>query len=116
MPLVPQEGRACMKILIADDARVSLRRLEKTLAGWGYEVHTATDGSDAWHQLAQPDAPKMAILDWVMPGLDGVEICRLERQLSRERSTYILLFTSKSSKTDFIEGLNPGASDYFCKP
>jgi diguanylate cyclase (GGDEF)-like protein len=105
-----------MKILIADDDRVSLRRLERTLAGWGYEVHTAADGTEAWHQLAQPDAPKMAILDWVMPGLDGVEICRLERQLSRERYTYILLLTSKSSKADFIEGLKSGADDYLCKP
>src|SRR5260370_34186590 len=109
MPLVPQEGRACMKILIADDARVSLRRLERTLAGWGYEGHTATDGSDAWHQLAQPDAPKMAILDWVMPGLDGFEICRLERQRSRERYTYIRLLTAKSSKADLIESMNCGA-------
>lgn len=105
-----------MKILIADDDRVSLRRLEKTLAGWGYEVHTATDGAEAWQRLAQPDAPNMAILDWMMPGLDGVEICRLERQLARERYTYILLLTSKSSKADFIEGLKSGADDYLCKP
>jgi diguanylate cyclase (GGDEF)-like protein len=105
-----------MKILIADDDRVSLRRLERTLAGWGYHVHTATDGTEAWQQLAQPDAPKMAILDWMMPGIDGVEICRRERQLARERYTYILLLTAKSSKADIIEGLKSGADDYLCKP
>src|SRR6516164_5989684 len=108
--------RLGMKILIADDDRVSLRRLERTLAGWGYHVQTARDGSEAWQQLAQPDAPKLAILDWMMPGLDGVEICRRERQLARERYTYILLLTAKSSKADIIEGLKSGADDYLCKP
>jgi two-component system cell cycle response regulator len=105
-----------MKILIADDEPVSLRRLEKTLGGWGYEVLAARDGLEAWQFLVQPDAPKLAILDWVMPGMDGVDICRRERQLSRERYTYILLLTSRTSKADIVTGLQSGADDYLCKP
>ncbi len=105
-----------MKILIADDDPVSLRRLEKTLAGWGYHVQAATDGSEAWRLLSQPDAPKLAILDWVMPGMDGIEICQAERQLARDRYTYILLLTSKTAQNDIITGLQAGADDYLCKP
>jgi diguanylate cyclase (GGDEF)-like protein len=105
-----------MKILIADDEPVSLRRLEKTLTGWGYQVQAALDGTEAWRLMMQPDGPKLAILDWMMPGLDGLEICRRERQLSRDRYTYILLLTSKTAKTDIIAGLKSGADDYLCKP
>src|SRR5438105_2291741 len=105
-----------MKILIADDDPFSRRILEKTLGDWGYEVLAASDGAEAWRLLAQPDAPKLAILDWIMPGLDGVDICRRERQLARERYTYLLLLTSKTTKTDIIEGLQAGADDYVCKP
>jgi diguanylate cyclase (GGDEF)-like protein len=105
-----------MKILIADDDPVTLCRLEKTLSGWGYEVFTAGDGIEAWRLLVQPDAPKLAILDWVMPGMDGVEICRRERQLSRERYTYILLLTARTAKADIVTGLKSGADDYLCKP
>src|SRR5215471_563182 len=102
-------SRACMKILIADDDPVTLRRLEKTLADWGYEVQAASDGEEAWHCLMQADAPKLAILDWVMPGMDGVEICRRERQLTRERYTYIVMLTSRSAKSDVVQGLKAGA-------
>src|SRR5262245_23596783 len=105
-----------MKILIADDDPVSLRRLEITLTGWGYEVLAARDGLEAWRFLIHPEAPKLAILDWVMPGMDGLEICRRERQLSRERYTYILMLTSRTAKTDIVTGLRSGADDYLCKP
>ena len=105
-----------MKILIADDDPVTLRRLEKTLGEWEYEVITARDGLEAWRVLVQSDAPRLAILDWVMPGMDGVEICRRERQLSRERYTYILLLTARTAKSDIVTGLKSGADDYLCKP
>ncbi len=105
-----------MRILVADDDPVTLRRLEKTLVGWGYEVLAARDGLEAWRVLMEPDAPCLAILDWVMPGMDGVEIVRRERQLQRERYTYILLLTARTSKADIVTGLKSGADDYLCKP
>ncbi len=105
-----------MKILLADDDPVTLRRLEKMLGGWGYDVLAARDGLEAWRVLAQPDAPRLAILDWVMPGMDGIEICRRERQLQRERYTYLLLLTARTAKADIVTGLKSGADDYLCKP
>jgi diguanylate cyclase (GGDEF)-like protein len=105
-----------VKILIADDDPVTLRRLEKTLSGWGYEVFPVRDGLEAWRVLAEPDAPCLAILDWVMPGMDGLEIVRRERQLQRERYTYILLLTARTAKADIVTGLKSGADDYLCKP
>ncbi|MEK7751322.1 MAG: response regulator, partial [Acidobacteriota bacterium] len=94
-----------MRVLIADDSVVSRHLLEGTLRRWRYEVTVACDGSEAWAILEQPDAPTLAILDWMMPGLTGLEICRLVRKQNREPYTYILLLTSKSLKEDVVEGL-----------
>jgi two-component system cell cycle response regulator len=107
-----------MRILIADDSIVSRHLLEATLRKWGYEVIVACDGVEAWSQLQTEDAPKLAILDWVMPGLTGPEVCRRVRDVARDRETYtyILLLTSKSLKEDLIEGMESGADDYITKP
>jgi two-component system, cell cycle response regulator len=105
-----------MKILIADDSIVSRHLLDATLRKWGYDVVVASDGIEAWNQLQTEDAPSMAILDWVMPGLTGPEVCHLVRKRARERYTYILLLTSKSLKEDLIEGMEAGADDYITKP
>ncbi len=105
-----------MKILIADDSIVSRHLLDATLRKWGYEVVVACDGSEAWDVLQGPNAPTLAILDWVMPGFTGPEVCRLVRQRGREPYTYILLLTSKSLKEDLIEGMESGADDYITKP
>jgi two-component system cell cycle response regulator len=107
-----------MRILIADDSIVSRHLLEATLRKWGYEVVVACDGVEAWKGLSADDAPKVAILDWVMPGLTGPEVCRNVRELPRDKEnyTYILLLTSKSLKEDLIEGLEAGADDYITKP
>jgi len=105
-----------MRVLIADDSTVSRHLLEGTLRRWKYEVTVACDGSEAWAILEQPDAPTLAILDWMMPGLTGLDICRLVRKQNREPYTYVLLLTSKSLKEDVVEGLEAGADDYVTKP
>lgn len=105
-----------MKILIADDSIVSRHLLEATLHSWGYDVIAACDGLEALDILQQPNAPALAILDWMMPGLTGPEVCKRIRQHAREPYTYILLLTSKSLKEDLIEGMEAGADDYVTKP
>jgi two-component system, cell cycle response regulator len=107
-----------MRILIADDSIVSRHLLEATLRKWGYEVSVACDGLEAWNALQAPDPPKLVILDWVMPGMTGPEVCRKVRESSKEKDTYtyILLLTSKSLKEDLIEGMEAGADDYITKP
>jgi len=105
-----------VKILIADDSIVSRHLLEATLRSWGYDVVAACDGSEALQILEQPNSPSLAILDWMMPGLTGPEVCARIRQRSREPYTYILLLTSKSGKEDLIEGMEAGADDYVTKP
>lgn len=105
-----------MKVLIADDSIVSRHVLDVTLRKWGYEVVSASDGAQAWDILESRDAPSVAILDWMMPGLTGLEVCRRVRQRMREPYTYILLLTSKSLREDLIEGMEAGADDYISKP
>ena len=105
-----------MKVLIADDSATSRAMLRKSLERWGYEVVMAEDGAAAWDILEKPDAPPMAILDWVMPHMTGPEVCRKVRETRREPYTYILLLTSKNSKDETIEGLEAGADDYIVKP
>jgi two-component system cell cycle response regulator len=107
-----------MRILIADDSIVSRHLLDATLRKWGYEVVVACDGVEAWNYLQTEDAPKLAILDWVMPGLTGPEVCRRVREKVHDKDayTYILLLTSKSLREDLIEGMESGADDYITKP
>lgn len=105
-----------MRILIAEDDPISRRLLEVTLGKWGYEVISCPDGQSAWEILQQPEAPSLAILDWMMPGMDGLQVCREVRQLITEPYTYMLLLTAKSQKADIIAGLEAGADDYLTKP
>src|SRR5262245_14083705 len=105
-----------MKVLVADDEAVSQKLLESTLRRWGYEVLIAGDGVEALRILQQPDSPKLAILDWLMPGMDGVQICREIRRHRNEPYTYILLLTGKNTRCDVIQGLDAGADDYVIKP
>ena len=107
-----------MRILIADDSIVSRHLLDATLRKWGYEVIVACDGIEAWNALGGEDPPKIAILDWVMPGMTGPEVCRFVREHDKNKDTYtyILLLTSKSLKEDLIEGMESGADDYITKP
>jgi phosphoserine phosphatase RsbU/P len=103
-------------ILIAEDDAASRRLLEATLSRWGYRVHTATDGQQAWQVLQGPDAPGLAILDWMMPGLDGVEICRRLRARPTLDPVYLILLTARHSSEELVTGLNAGADDYITKP
>ena len=105
-----------MKILIAEDDPVSRRVLETTLAKWGYEVVTTTNGFEALEALAAPAAPKLAILDWMMPEIDGVEVCRRVRALGSRGYTYVIMLTAKGRKEDLLAGLEAGADDYLTKP
>ena len=105
-----------MKILIAEDDITSRALLKHMLADWGYEVVVTKDGNEAWKALQVEDAPKLAILDWIMPGPDGVEVCRKVRQLDVSNPAYIILLTSRSNKQDIVTGLEAGADDYIGKP
>lgn len=105
-----------MKILIADDDAVTRRLLEKSLQRWGYEVMVASDGLEASQLLRLPSGPNLALLDWMMPGLNGLELCREIRADERDSYVYILLLTGKCEKKNVIEGLEAGADDYLTKP
>ncbi len=105
-----------MKVLIADDSPVSRRLLEATLDKWDYEYISASDGQEAWSILQDSDAPRLAILDWMMPGFTGLEVCRMLRARGSEPYTYVLLLTSRDQRSDLIEGMGSGADDYLSKP
>jgi len=105
-----------MKVLIAEDDAISRRMLEAFLVKWGYEVVVATQGEEAWGVLQGNDPPKLAVLDWMMPGKDGIELCRGVRQRKGRAYTYILLLTARGHKADIVEGLEAGADDYVTKP
>jgi two-component system cell cycle response regulator len=104
-----------MRILIADDEPVSLRMLEKTLQRAGYEVTAVRNGRAAVEELCCPEGPRLALLDWMMPELDGPAVCREVRQRS-QRHVHLVLLTSKNSKQDVVIGLESGADDYLIKP
>src|SRR5690349_1900905 len=105
-----------VKILAAEDNPVFQSMLRSILTKWGYEVTIAKDGNEAMRALEAADAPQLAILDWMMPGLDGVEVCRRVRAAGREPYTYILLLTARTESEDRVEGIDAGADDYLTKP
>ncbi len=105
-----------MRVLIAEDDLTSRTILAAVLGKAGHEVTEVTDGSAAWEKLQEADAPRLAILDWMMPGMDGLEVIRRVRALETDRPPYLIMLTSKSGKTDIIAGLEAGADDYLAKP
>lgn len=105
-----------MKVLVAKDQAVSRHILEVSLRTWGYEVTAVEDGTRAWAILQGDDAPQLAILDWLMPGMDGIEICRQIRTSPATRPVYVILLTARSGREDKIRGLQAGADDYITKP
>lgn len=112
----PEETRDAPRILVADDDPVSLRILQKALEKWGHEVVAATDGTQAWQVLTRPEAPPMAILDWMMPGMNGPTICRRTRNGLSTAVPYLILLTARASEIDVVAGLEAGANDYVTKP
>ena len=105
-----------MKILIAEDDLTTRRMLQGVLTRWGYTVTVAANGQEAWQQLNQPDCPRLAILDWMMPELDGIEVCRRVRQMNSTLPWYLILLTTKKETQDIVLGLDAGADDYLTKP
>lgn len=105
-----------VRILVAEDDSVSRRLLEATLTKWGFQVTTAADGKVALEALCKDDAPRLAILDWMMPEIDGIEVCRRLRQHPHGASTHVIILTAKGTKEDVVQGLESGADDYLTKP
>ena len=104
------------KIVIAEDDPISRRLLEVFLTRWGYQVAVATSGTEALELLEQEDAPRLAVLDWMMPGLEGIQVCRKIRERKDRPYTYILLLSARTQKQDLLLGLESGADDYLTKP
>src|SRR5262245_31148929 len=98
-----------MKVLIADDDPVSRRLLEASLEKWGYDAHAVVNGPAAWQIMQESQPPQLLILDWLMPQIDGLELCRRARALKPLQSAYIILLTSRATKSDVVEGLESGA-------
>ena len=105
-----------MKILIAEDEFTTRMMIQVCLENWGYRVESVTNGEEAWAKLQKADAPHIAILDWEMPVLDGLEVCRRAKEMDVENPPYVILLTSRDSKVDIIRGFDAGADDYMTKP
>ncbi len=105
-----------MRILVAEDNAVFQKILENNLKAWGYEVVLASDGTEAWKILCGPTAPQLAVLDWMMPGMSGIELCKKIRQENREPYTYVILLTALHGEDELVAGMEAGADDYVTKP
>ena len=103
-----------MKILVADDDLVQRRLLERTLTAWSYSVQTVVNGEQAWEVLSSTTPPSLAMLDWMMPGLTGLDVCRRLRESGR--TPYVILLTSKNRTEDLVAALDSGADDFIAKP
>ena len=105
-----------MKILIAEDEAASRLVLETTLKRCNYDFVSTVDGNEAWDALKEDDAPQLAILDWMMPNMDGVEVCRLVRSEPRLQNLYLIMLTALDTADNIVEALDAGANDYIAKP
>ena len=105
-----------MRILVADDNRIGRHLLERLLSRWGYEATLVCDGAEAWQHLQAEDAPRLVLLDWMMPGMSGPEICQRLRKAAGDHYTYIVILTSRSGQEDIVQGMEAGADDYLIKP
>jgi len=105
-----------MRILIAEDEPMTRLALERALQGWGYEVLALAQGDLAWEELQKPDGPRLALLDWEMPGLSGPDVCRKVRAVLAAEPPYLILLTGRAQPEDVAVGLQSGANDYLTKP
>ncbi len=105
-----------MRVLVADDDPLARRLLEVTLTRSGYEVLAVADGVKAWDVLCGQDSPTLALLDWMMPGLTGVDVCRKVREATPRGPIYLIVVTSKGQTEDVVNALRTGADDYITKP
>jgi diguanylate cyclase (GGDEF)-like protein len=105
-----------LRVVVAEDSAVSRTMIHRLLSKLGFDPQVAADGAAGWDLLQTQDVPTIAILDWMMPGMEGIEICRKIRQATHQHYTYTILLTGKTEKNDIIEGLQAGADDYMTKP
>jgi two-component system, cell cycle response regulator len=115
-PEFVRPGVSCNRVLVAEDDAMFRRILQSWLENWGYKVTVAGDGARAWKILQQDFPPQLLILDWVMPGIDGLELCRMIRERNQTPYQYVLLATARDAKQDLVRGLEAGADDYLTKP
>lgn len=105
-----------MRILIAEDEKVTRMRLEKTLSSWGFEVEAVADGQTAWDRLCGENPPRLCLIDWLMPRMEGPELCRRVRKKFSEDYFYLIILSAQQGVDNLIEGLSAGADDYVTKP
>jgi DNA-binding response OmpR family regulator len=105
-----------VKLLIAEDEYTTRLTVQVILEQWGYRVDSVEDGTAAWEILQRADGPQIAILDWEMPGIDGVELCHMVKTLERDTPVYVILLTGRDAQNDIIKGFDAGADDYITKP
>jgi len=110
-------GFRFMQALVVDDSAVYRKLIGDHLRSWGFGVTLAETGSDAWRILEQPDAPKLVLLDWVLPDLDGIELCKRIRQAGASGPyVYVILLTSKEGRQNMLQAMEAGADDFLVKP
>jgi DNA-binding response OmpR family regulator len=105
-----------VRILIADDDRMSTMMLSRTLEQWGFETVVVNDGVAAWECIGSEAPPALAILDWMMPGIDGIELCKRIRAIVPPTHVYLRLLTARNDPQDLVAGHQAGADDYLTKP
>jgi DNA-binding response OmpR family regulator len=105
-----------MRVLVADDDAVLRHALKKQLASWQFTAVMAANGKQAWKVLQDSDPPPLAVVDWNMPGIDGVELCREIRATPSLAAMYLILLTGNQDQKDVVAGLESGADDYITKP
>lgn len=104
-----------MNVLLAEDDKATRTLLETFLTKWGYDVVSVSDGNKAWEKLQTPDAPHLVLLDWMMPGVDGLELCRRVRRMETGNLFHVILLTARGEKEDLVAGFEAGADDYIKK-
>lgn len=105
-----------VKILIAEDEYTTRLMVQVSLENWGYSVSSVADGQAAWQKLRKSEALDIAIVDWEMPEIDGVELCKRVKDLKRDKPVYVILLTGRDSQHDIVQGFDAGADDYMTKP
>ena len=109
-------ARQGVKILVAEDDAVSRRLIQVSLEQWGWEPVVTEDGNSAWKIISGPEAPAIGVIDWMMPGMDGLTLCRRVRGRQPIRPAYLILLTARGAREDLVAGLAAGADDYVIKP
>lgn len=113
----PKPAKRENQVLVVDDSPIYQHLIAAHLREWGFDIISATDGLQAWEILRRPGAPVLALLDWVMPGMDGVELCRkLRNQEGREEYVYTILLTAKNGRADLLKAMQAGVDDFLSKP